>query len=95
MNLSLNNIQIVFHLCKVIIQENDSNNLIVYELILKMNRSLFLCSDLREVPAIQESDSYRFIMNVLCPKKNRSLLFISKGRERLKLNPNFVVYEQN
>lgn len=43
---------------------------------------------------IQESDSYRFIVNDLCPKKNRSLLFVPKRRERLKLNPNFVYYEQ-
>ena len=42
---------------------------------------------------IQESDSYKFIMSCLSPKKNRSLLFVPKRRERLKLNPNFVVYE--
>ena len=42
---------------------------------------------------IKENDSCKLIMSCLSPKKNRSLLFIPKGRERLKLNTNFVVYE--
>lgn len=48
MKVDLNDIQIVFHLWKVTIQENDSNSFITHKLSQKKNRSLLFIPKRRE-----------------------------------------------